>query len=577
MAGLRGSGGRKDSSMQSKQSTAANTGVVNPARIRIIFICFAILVVAVFARLVWLTAIVGPENAQKSEATKTVDVEVQAKRGTIYDRDGNVLACNVEAKTIYCNPTEVKDAAGAAAQLAAVLDGERSDYMDALTAEDTSFAYIYQKADVDLAEKVKALKLDGIYFLDDTKRIYPNGSIGAQIVGVCDTDGNGLTGLELYYNDILTGTNGVLVQQRGANGQPIAGGLKEKTEPTDGQDIVISVDLEMQEYLENRLAQAVTDIQGDGGNAIIYDASNGEILAMSSNPLMDPNDRSTFDDNNMGLTSITTGFEPGSIFKTVTFTAAFEELDLDPDDDELFCPAQLPANEYYVTDSHARGDVVYSLRDVLAQSSNVGTSLLASQLGFEELYDKIVKYNLTDYTGVDYPGESPGYLSDQKDWTDIQAYNVSFGQGIMVTPLQLTRFYGALINDGVECTPHFLLAKPQTGEEPVYQTEKVIENTEAIAPVTSMLQSVVAYGTGTDAQIAEFEPAGKTGTAEIVGEDGLYLLETSNISFVGYLPESNSNLVCFVGVTNVPGDRVTTPAFADIMSFAINHYEISPE
>lgn len=577
MAGLRGFGGRGRSSLDRNRLNADSTGVVNPARIRIILLCFLALALAIFFRLVWLTVIVGPENAEKSAATKTVDIELRAKRGTIYDRDGNVLACDIEAKTIYCNPTEVKDAAGAAAQLAAVLGGERSDYIEALTMEDTSFAYVCQKAEVDLAKKVEALKLDGIYFLEDTKRIYPNGSIGGQVVGVCDIEGNGLTGLELYYNDVLTGTNGTLVQQRGASGQPIAGGLKEQKEPIDGQDIVIALDLEMQEYLENRLAQAVTDIAGKGGNAIIYDASNGEILACATAPFMDPNDRSTFDDNNMGLTSITTGFEPGSIFKTVTFTAAFEELDLDPDDDEIFCPAALPANEYFVTDAHPRGDIVYSLRDILAYSSNVGTSLVASQLGFDNLYEKIVEYNLTDFTGVDYPGESAGYLSDQKDWTDIQAYNVSFGQGIMITPLQLTRFYGALINGGVECTPHFLLAKPQTGEEAVYQTEKVIDNTEAIAPVTSMLQSVVLYGTGTDAQIAEFNPAGKTGTAEIVGDDGLYLLDTYNISFIGYLPESNSNLVCFVGVTEVPGDRVTTPAFADIMSFAINHYEISPE
>ena len=142
----------------------------------------------------------------------------------------------------------------------------------------------------------------------------------------------------------------------------------------------------------------------------------------------------------------------------------------------------------------------------------------------------------------------------------------------------MTRFYGALVNDGVECTPHFLLSKPQSEDEvEEYPTEQVIQNTDAIEPMTSMLKSVVEQGTGTDAQIEGYEPAGKTGTAEFVGDNGLYRTDAYNISFVGFLPDTNSELVCFVGVTDVPGDRITTPAFRDIMTFAINHYEITPE
>lgn len=579
MAGRRGPGNSRGSSNSRRSRVApVPTEALNPERIKIVLLVFALLAGAILLRLFFLTVIVGPENAAKAEATRTISVDMPAKRGTIYDRNGRVLASSIDAKTIYCNPYEVKDSSDTAAQLAAILGGKKADYLEALTAKDTSFAYVFQKADLEAAAKVEKLDLPGIYFLDDSKRVYPFGSTGGQVIGVCDVDGNGLTGLELYYDEVLSGTDGVLVQQRGANGYPIAGGLNEMKTAVDGEDIVIALDVEMQDYLEARLCKAVKDIQGEGGNSLIYDAKTGEILACATAPLMDPNDRSTFQDNNMGLTSITTGFEPGSIFKPVTFTSAFEELDLNPDEDEIFCPAELPANEYFVTDAHARGDDIMTLRNILAYSSNVGTSLLASQLGFDKLYDHIVKYNLTDYTGVDYPGESSGYLSPQSEWTDIQAYNVSFGQGIMITPLQLARFYGALINDGVECTPHFLLAKPQQGEEEIYTTEKVIENTEAIAPVTSMLQSVVLYGTGMDAQMEEFEPAGKTGTAEIVDtETGLYLLETYNISFIGFIPESNSSLVCFVGATNVPGDRTTTAAFSDIMSFAANHYRLSPK
>lgn len=580
---MAGGGGKRNASNSRGRAplrsrvAAVPTEPVSTARIKVLFIIFATVAIVFFGRLAYLTLVVGPENAEKARDVRTTTVELHAKRGTIYDRNGTVLATSVDATTIYCNPYEVSDPSGTATQLAAVLGGEKSDYQDALDTPDTSFAYIYQKADVDVAQKVKDLNLDGIYFLEDSKRVYPCGRTAGQVIGVCDVDGNGLTGLELYYDDLLSGTDGSMSIEHGLYGHPIVGGLHENEKAVDGQDIVISIDAEMQEYLENRLEQCVSDIEGKGGNAIVYDAATGDILAMASYPLIDPGDRDSYVDEGMSLSGITTAFEPGSVFKTVSMTAVLEEMDVDPDETTVFCPAALPADEYYVTDAHSRGDETMSLRTIMEQSSNVGMSLMAKQLGFNELYNKIVEYNLTETTGVDYPGESAGYLSDPSTWSTIQSYNVSFGQGVMVTPLQVTRFYGALVNDGVECTPHFLLSKPHTGETETYPTEKVIQNTDAIAPMTSMLQSVVSEGTGTTAQIAGFSPAGKTGTAEFVGDDGQYREDSYNISFVGYLPDTNSDLVCFVGVTEVPGDRLTAPAFKDIMAFAINHYEITPK
>ncbi|MEG0026833.1 MAG: penicillin-binding transpeptidase domain-containing protein, partial [Raoultibacter sp.] len=185
--------------------------------------------------------------------------------------------------------------------------------------------------------------------------------------------------------------------------------------------------------------------------------------------------------------------------------------------------------------------------------------------------------NLNEETGVDYPGEAAGYLLNQKNWSTIQAYNISFGQGVSVTPLQMTRFYGALTNKGVECTPHFLIAKPQSKEEITYPTEDVIENKAAIPTLTSMLETVVSDGTGKPARIEGYSPAGKTGTAEYADESGGYVKGSYNISFIGYLPHTNSQLVCFVGATEVPGDRSTAAVFKDIMTFAIDRYKITPQ
>lgn len=572
MAGRKTRGSdRRDSFSEHDSSTIK---VLDSARLSFMFLVFGAIIVCIFARLVYLTLIVGPENANKAYSSVTVEIDQTAKRGTIYDRDGTVLACDVDATTIYCVPSEIEGAQNVATQLATILGGDYSDYMSALSSQD-DWAYVAKKADVDLAQKVKDLELSGIYFLDDTKREYPCGSTAGQVVGVCGADGHGLTGLELYYDDILSGTDGQMIMYKG-DGIPVAGSVQSSSEAVDGQDIVISIDVDMQEYLESRLAKAVKDIEGEGGNAIVYDASTGDILAMASYPLVDPGDTSTYDDDNMSLTGITNAYEPGSIFKTVTMTAVFEGMDVDPDY-EVFCPAEIPADEYYVSDAHDRGDETMSLRTILQNSSNVGVSLISKELGFDNLYNSIVKYKLTDYTNVDYPGESCGYLTEQDTWSTIQSYNVSFGQGIMVTPLQITRFYGALVNDGVECTPHFLLAKPQSDKTFTYEETKVIDNTDVIEPITSMLQSVVSDGTGTDAQIEGFAPAGKTGTAEIASDEGTYLESEYNISFVGYLPDSDSTLVCFVGATHVPGDRTTTAAFRDIMTFAINHYGITPQ
>ena len=216
-----------------------------------------------------------------------------------------------------------------------------------------------------------------------------------------------------------------------------------------------------------------------------------------------------------------------------------------------------------------------TLRQILDNSSNVGISLSVEKLGFTELYNKIVKYNLNELTGVDYPGEGLGSLLPREQWAKITGYNISFGQGVSVTPLQMVRFYGALINDGVEVTPHFLVEKPLSDETPAYATEDVVDNKEAIPTITSMLETVVSSGTGTGAQIEGYRVAGKTSTAEIA-EEGVYKKDVYNLCFTGFLPDSSSQLVCFVGANEVPGGGNVSSVFKDIMAFAIDRYKIMP-
>lgn len=547
----------------------------NSSRLSILLFIFLFVVLCLLARLVYLQVIKGPEFSQAAADSRTISVNISPHRGTIYDRNGNVLATSVDAMTIYANPKEIEDVSSAAKAVASALGGDADEYVELLE-QDTTFVYLKRKADMDAAEALKSEGIVGIYYIEDTKRVYPYGKVAGQVLGFVNVDDEGVSGLELYYDDILKGTPGKLVVQQGGGGIPIPGGTEVDEPAVDGQDIVVSIDIDMQSYLEKRLAEGVSTIEGEDGRAVLMDASTGELLAIASTPYFDPSNPSDSEVGSDSLKTVTRAYEPGSTFKTASMMAMLEAGVVTPDT-TIFAPAELSADEYVITDAHERGDMTMTARYVIQDSSNIGTSLLVeTYLGFRPLYDKIVSYGLNGQTGVDYPGEAAGYLSPDVDtWPLITKYNVTFGQGISTTPLQMVRFYGALVNDGVACTPHFLISKPQTGETPQYDTEQIVENTAAIEPMISMLETVVEEGTGTGAAIDGYRVAGKTGTAEYVDEDtGVYAKNSYNLGFVGVLPNASTPLVCFVGVNEVPYERNTTEVFKDIMTEAISRYRV---
>ena len=545
----------------------------------LLLILFVLVALVVVGRLVYLQVIKADEYSAMAQAARTANIQTTPRRGTIYDRNGHVLATSIDATTIYANPYEIEDPESAASQLAAILGGDEDYYYSQLTSDDISFVYIERQADVDLAEEVEELGIAGIYFIEDTKRIYPYGEVGGQVIGIVGVDGDGLSGLELQYDDILSGTAGTLVVERGRDGTPIPGGVIEETAAVDGQDIIVSIDITMQESLEEALVSGVENLNAESGSAVLMDAATGEIYAIASLPLYDPNNPDDIEDASATqVKAITQAFEPGSIFKTVAALALLESGEV-TSETEIYSPAVLEVDEYTISDASERSDTTMSLREVLANSSNVGISLMVeTYLGFQPLYEKILQYNLTELTGVDYPGEASGYVSDQSDWSLVQSYNVSFGQGITVTPIQMVRFYAALLNDGVEVTPHFLIEIPLSDETLEYEEEQIIDDLEAIEELVDILESVVTDGTGGAAQIDGYRVAGKTSTAQIA-EGGTYLNGVYNLCFVGFLPdldETSPQLVCFVGANEVTGGGSVASVFKDIMTVAIDRYGIQP-
>lgn len=536
---------------------------------------FLALALAFAVKLLFLQVVVAGEYSDNATQDRTITYPVTAHRGTIYDRNGVVLAVSVDATTIYCNPSEVENVEYESRKLAEVLGGDAQDYVDIFKGDSTTFAFIERQADVEVAEKVKELGLDGIYFLEDSRREYPNGSVGGQVIGACDPDGNGICGLELQYDDILSGTNGVYTAERGLTGAPIPGGVQEDVAAVDGEDIMVSLDIKLQATVEQVIEASLERNDPKEGSSVVMDAETGEIYAICSYPYLDPSDLANSYIGSDKLTPIVQSLEPGSVFKAFTALAVLNEDALSPDD-EIFVPSELEADEYTITDAHDRDAGYMTFSEILDKSSNVGISLALDKVGFEKLYDILTALRFSESTGVDFPGEDSGTLLEVNQWSTIGGYNIGFGQGMTATPLQITRAYGAIANDGVMAQPHFLISKPQTGEWVEYETEQVLDDAEAIETLQSMLRGVVTSGTGKNADIPGYDVVGKTSTAQIA-EDGGYASGKWNLCFTGFIANSSSSLVCFVGANNVSYEGNVSSVFHDIMVEAIDLYKIVPE
>ncbi|MDR1082656.1 MAG: penicillin-binding protein 2, partial [Coriobacteriales bacterium] len=615
--GGRSGGGGLDKSngggLGSKRASLTTEGkVIGSNRDWKLFICFCVAAVLLMGQLVHLQVFAAPDLSEEAKAHRTREVVIPAKRGTIYDLKGSVLATSVDAVTIYANPEEIADPKATANILASVLGGKTQDYYDKLI-EDTTFVYILQKADEEQAEKLKQrdreLKeqltkearaedpyakvpntaLLGIHYYSDTKRVYPHGSIGTQVIGAVDVDDAGIFGIEKMYDNVLCGTDGKLLteysvqtEQRPLSGQPIPGSKREEVAPVDGQDIIISLDIELQQYVETELARVGEERATENGNALVLDGATGEIYAVASLPLAE-RDNMTVEAIEQGATtlkSICSEYEPGSTFKPITATAILEEGAMGIDE-EIFVPAFRAYSDYTIKDSHERPDETMSFRTIIAQSSNVGISLVKDRISNESYADYLKQFGIGQPTHVDFPGESAGMLSSWEDWSSIQTANISFGQGLTVSPLQIASFYGAVANDGTKYRPHFLVNQPHSFShvEIANKSERIM-SPETAQTLTDMLSAVVTEGTGQAAAIEGYTVAGKTGTAQKASPEGGYLPDNYIVSFVGFFAESQSELVCITSMDNptgAEGNAPTGPLFASIMRFAANSYMIEPE
>ncbi|MGN0071164.1 MAG: peptidoglycan D,D-transpeptidase FtsI family protein [Atopobiaceae bacterium] len=544
-----------------------------------IFCLLAVLGIIVCGRLFYLQIVEGPQLSQMAANSRTNEITLTAKRGTIYDRNGNVLAMSVDVKTIYSNPSQIEDKDQAAQIMADVLGGSKDDYLDIIN-QDTTFAYIKKKVDTttasELEDKLDEADIAGIYFLDDSKRIYPYGSVAGQVLGMVGSDGQGLTGLELYYNDVLSGQDGSMIMETGADGTPIAGGVTEVTKATAGSDIVISIDANIQAKLEEILTEGAKKYEADSSSAMVTDPNTGEILATASTPLADLSDTSELTNEALNLRMVSDLYEPGSIFKILTMTSGLVNGTFGTDT-VFSVPVQIQVGDDYVTDAITRYSTTdMTVSNILEESSNVGAILMARAVGAENFSAMVSALGIGHRTGIDYPGEVTGMVTDYDNYSSTTMSDMAFGQGLAIPQVQMVQAVGAIANGGSLMTPHFLIEK--SGETMEWDSKGTVCTQDVTDQVSTVLESVIENGTAKHAAVEGYKVAAKTGTAQMTEDEEGYAEGKYISSLIGYANADDPQVLVYVGLNGTPylAESSSAYMFSSIMSEALKDMGIKP-
>lgn len=556
-----------------KQKRSQNTFVRSS---NLAFLALVVLCIVIVGRLFFFTVIQGPELSKLAKASRTNVETLLAKRGTIYDRNGNILATSVECKTVYANPHLISNTQAAAEILEDTLGGDAEVYQQELE-QDTTFAYIERKVDTTKAEKcvqeLEESKIDGIYLLQDMKRLYPYGSVAAQVLGIVGTDGNGLSGIELQYDSTLAGKNGELVMEQGGDGTPIAGGAYQETPSQNGTDIVLSLDINIQEMAEKEITNAKNKYSASSGMVTVADPETGEIYAMCSTPLLDQNNVSN---DALSLKNISDAHEPGSVLKILT-TAIGEDAGAFTNDTSFTVPVGIAIGDHIVHDEEKRtGTEVMTPRDIMRVSSNVGAVLLGRSIGKTTFREGLSAFGIGEKTGIDYPGENTGIVPSQSAMRDVDLSYMAFGQSLSTSQIQLVRAVNAIGNKGTLTTPHFLVYK---GKDKVEWEKGGRACSEQTAQnLIDIMKTVVSDGTAKAAQVPGYEVAAKTGTGE-QASNGSYLSSSYLSTLIGFAPASDPKVTVCVSLTGVAylAAESSAPVFSSIMSEALQDLHIVPD
>ncbi len=545
---------------------------------RIVFLAgvFMALLAVALGRAVWLQAVKGPELAAMALRQHRETVVVPAGRGTIFDRNGEPLAIGRQATTVYANPRQVDNPRALTLAIGKALDAEPGVVYPLLVDRSRGFVYVARKADPLDAEELEKLGFAGLGFYPEELRTYPQGPVAAQVLGFAGLDNKGLEGLERSLEKVLAGRPGSQTIVKDPFGRALD--VVSTSAETPGRNVRLTIDHQIQANAEEVLQETVRRWGANAASAIVMDPHSGSVLAMAVAPRFNANRFPTTRADRRRNRAVTDTYEPGSTFKLVTIAAALQEGIVSPTTAFRLAP-RLKVADRVIRESHTRGTQRMTVKQIVEYSSNIGTITIAQRLGEGRMASWIDRFGFGRETGVDFPGESPGFALPLEDWSGSTIGTVPIGHGIAVTPIQMARAYATIANGGMLVRPRLIDridGRPVAGS----QRRRVVSRSVS-ERMLAMLRGVVVEGTGREAAIPGYTVAGKTGTAAKIDPDGRYSTSRYVASFVGLVPATKPRLVIMVMVDeprgNFYGGVVAAPAFKEIARFNLQHLEVPPD
>lgn len=530
----------------------------------------------------WVTVVDASSLQGKAARQQSQETVLPAPRGDITDRHGTPLAVSEPAVDVVANPMIIKDPAGLAARLAPIIGSTPTELLPALSDRSKGFEWLARKLPVTVGDRIRGLRIDGrrvdgISLDATTRRSYPRGAQAGQLIGFVGTEGKGLSGLEYRYDRSLGGADGERLTVTDNRGDPLL--VRDIREMRSGRSLRLTIDAALQDQVERVLDGVGKTFQPKGATAIVADPRNGEILALANYPPVSASSigqASPYEQLNKA-----TGFtyEPGSTFKAVTVAAALQSGTVTPRS-EFYLPTSLQAGDKTISDAHERGDETLPVSQILSQSSNVGAARIGLATGKRRFDSWVRRFGFARPTGSGIPGEEQGLLLPVDRYSDATLPNMSMGQGLSVTPMQMIQAYSTIANGGIKVTPRIVSqvdGKPVPARRPARLLSPKVSS-----EMRQMLRGVLEEGgTASDAAIPGFDLAGKTGTAQKVDPaTGTYSESKYIASFIGFAPASAPRLLVAVVVDEPSGDiyggSVAAPAFSRIMAFALPFLGIPP-
>ncbi len=551
-------------------------------RIAVLFLAATMVVIFLAFRMVYLQIYRTDWLSSKAWDQRMRPIQVDAKRGTIYDRNGLELAVSISRNAVYAVPAEVRDPEGTAEKLASILNLRKEFIRERIT-RFSAAEWIKKQITPEQAKAVRYLGLPGIGVVENPQRYYPSGPLAAQVIGFSGIDNQGLEGLELWYDEYLRGRPGMVITERDATGYRIKGGSQKYVPAQEGDSLILTIDKRIQQLAERELARALADTGSKNGTIVVMDPNNGEILAMAAQPGYNPNSFEDYPAENRRNMAITDEYEPGSTWKAVTAAVALEE-GITTLERYFFDPGFIIVGGWTINCWAGGGHGSQSFVETLQNSCNPVFAQLGMELGDKRFYRYIRAFGFGEPSGVDFPGEAPGSVREPGTVGLVTWANIGFGQGMTLTPLQLLNAYAAIVNGGFLLRPHLVKEIRKADGTLVKRFGREVIR-QVISKKTSdtmrfMLRSAIANGSGKRADVPGYRVGGKTGTSQLV-EGGAYSHSKMLSSFAGVAPADDPRMVGIITLREPQGEFfggvIVAPVFARLGADLFPYMKIPPK